>query len=112
MKILLDECIDQGLAPMISSHDVKTVVSVGWTSLKNGQLLRLAAKEFDVFVTVDRNLSFQQNLPKYDIAVLVLHAATNRLSDLAKLAPNIETAIRNAPKGYATIVKEAQSAHS
>jgi len=43
VKILLDECIDQGLAPMISGHDVKTVESVGWASLKNGQILSLAA---------------------------------------------------------------------
>ena len=63
MKVLLDEFVDQRLAKDIVGHDVETVVSMGWASIKNGQLLALAAREFDVFITVDRNLSFQQNLP-------------------------------------------------
>ena len=57
--------------------------------IKNGVLLTLAENEFDVFITVDRNLSFQQNLPKFNIAVLVLHATSNRLADLKPLVPQI-----------------------
>jgi hypothetical protein len=70
--------------------------------IKNGALLTLASDNFDVFVTVDRNLSFQQNLDVFSIAVVVLQAKTNRLSDLRALVPNllaaIETALPGIPK--------------
>ena len=58
---------------------------MGWATLKNGELLKLASKAFDVLVTVDRNLAFQQSLPAFDIAVVVLKARTNRLADLMTL---------------------------
>ena len=74
MKLLLDECIDRKLATEFSSYEVKTVPQMGWAGVKNGQLLALAEAEFDVFITVDRNLSFQQNLPQFNIAVIVLHS--------------------------------------
>jgi predicted nuclease of predicted toxin-antitoxin system len=82
VKILLDECIDRRLAKNIVGHEVRTVPQVGWATIKNGELLALAEKNFKVFVTVDRNLSFQQNLPRYNIAVIVLRARSNRLQDL------------------------------
>jgi hypothetical protein len=85
VKLLLDECIDQRLAKDLGGHDVRTVPQMGWAGIKNGALLTLAEDEFDVFITVDRNLSFQQNLPKFNIAVLVLHATSNRLADLKPL---------------------------
>jgi hypothetical protein len=62
-------------------------------------LLALAQAEFDVFVTVDRNLSFQQHLPKFDIAVILLKAKSNRVSDLVGLLPELLQAIPRAPKG-------------
>jgi hypothetical protein len=68
----------------------------------SGQLLALAAAEFDVFVTVDRNLPFQQHLPKFDIAVILLRAKTNRLDDLVLLAPDLASAIPSAKKGVVT----------
>ena len=86
MKLLLDECIDRRLAKDLGGHDVRTVPQMGWAGIKNGALLTLAEAEFDVFITVDRNLSFQQNLPKVNIAVLVLKATSNRLADLKPLA--------------------------
>jgi hypothetical protein len=58
VKFLLDECIDRRLARDIAGHDVKTVPQMGWAGIKNGDLLTLAEKQFEVFVTVDRNLSF------------------------------------------------------
>ena len=60
MKILLDECVDRRLATEIYGHDVNTVPQMGWAGIKNGDLLALAENSFDLFVTVDRNLSFQQ----------------------------------------------------
>jgi hypothetical protein len=74
---------------------------MGWAGIKNGELLTLAEKGFDVFITVDRNLSFQQNLPKFNIAVVVLHAPSNRLSDLRPLAPKILSTLPTLTKGEA-----------
>ena len=82
MRVFLDECIDWRLARDIVGHDVKTARQMGWTTIQNGALLTLASQHFDVFVTLDRNLSFQQNLDSFSIAVLVLSAKTSRLTDL------------------------------
>ena len=60
MKVLLDECIDRRLAQELSGHEVKTVPAMSWAGITNGQLLTLAEREFDVLVTVDRNLPYQQ----------------------------------------------------
>ncbi len=78
MKVFLDECVDWRLPREIVGHEVKTARQRGWSSAKNGELLALASKEFEVFVTVDRNLSFQQRLPAFAIAVIVLRAKSNR----------------------------------
>lgn len=62
IRLLLDECIDRKLASEFVGYEVKTVPQMGWGGVKNGQILALAEAEFDIFITVDRNLSFQQNL--------------------------------------------------
>jgi hypothetical protein len=104
MKLLLDECIDRKLAREFIGYQVKTVPQMGWAGLKNGQLLDLAQAKFDVFITVDRNLSFQQNLPQFDIAVIVLQAPSNRLADLKPLVPQVLTILTTTAKGKATVV--------
>jgi predicted nuclease of predicted toxin-antitoxin system len=104
MKILLDECIDRRLAREFVDYEIKTVPQMGWAGIKDGQLLVLAAAEFDVFITVDRNLSFQQNVPQFDIAVIVLAAPSNRLADLKPLAPKILATLGEPAKGQATLV--------
>jgi len=77
---------------------------MGWNTIKNGELLALASREFDVFVTVDRNLSFQQHLAMLPIAIVVLHARTNRLADLRPLVSKLLAAISEAKPGAAAIV--------
>ena len=104
MKVLVDECIDWRLAREIVGHEVKTARQMGWSTIKNGELLKLAEKEFQVFVTVDRNLSFQQNVPAFAIAVIVLRAKSNRLSDLQPLVPELLAAIPTAKLGTVTYV--------
>jgi hypothetical protein len=104
VKILLDECVDWRLARAIVGHDIKTARQMGWTAIKNGELLGLASDQFDVFVTVDRNLSFQQNPRGLRIAVVVMHARTNRLSDLLPLVPDLLTAIGSAKPGVVSKV--------
>jgi hypothetical protein len=81
-----------------------TARDTGWTTIVNGKLLALAAQEFDVFVAVDRDLSFQQNPGAYAIAVVVLRARTNRLADLRTLVPKLLEAIIGAVAGVTTIV--------
>ena len=104
MKLLLDECIDRRFSRELTDHQVKTVPQMGWAGVKNGQLLTLAAAAFDVFITVDRNLSFQQNLPQFDIAVIVLQAPSNRLADLQPLAPSVLASLATVVKGQATVI--------
>ena len=87
MKILLDECVDQRLARDFIGHEVCTVAQMGWKSKSNGELLALAADVFEVFVTTDRNLSFQQNVDNLSIAVVVMTAHTNRLADVRPIVP-------------------------
>lgn len=105
MKVFLDECIDWRLARSIAEHETKTARQMGWSTIKNGELLALAAEEFDVFVTVDRNLSFQQNLPAFAIAVVVLRAQSNRLADLQPLVPELLAQIPTAKPGVVTYVE-------
>jgi hypothetical protein len=104
MKVLLDECVDWRLSREIAGHDVKSARQMGWTALKNGELLALASQQFDVFVTVDRNLYFQQNLSGLTIAVIVLTAPTNRLADLMILVPRLMAVIETARPGSMIIV--------
>lgn len=105
MRILLDECVDWRLSRDVIGHDVKTARQMGWATIKNGELLALAAQKFDVFVTVDRNLSFQQNLGAFPIAVLVLRARTNRLTDLRPLIPALLTALHSLKPGVAQFIE-------
>ena len=106
MKILLDECIDRRLAKEIEGHEVVTVPQAGWAGIRNGELLRLAQAQFDVFVTVDRNLSFQQHLAQFTIAVIVLQTPTNRLKDLRPLVLQLQRKRSGAPKGQVTWVSQ------
>ncbi len=74
---------------------------MGWSGTKNGELLALAEKDFDVFITVDRNLSFQQDLPRHNIAVIVLRAPSNRVNDLRPLVPKLLALLPTAKRGEA-----------
>jgi predicted nuclease of predicted toxin-antitoxin system len=93
VRILLDECIDHRLARDLAGHEVSTVARTRWRGKENGELLGLAAAQFDVFLTTDRNLSFQRNVERFDLAVIVLNAPSNRLSDLRRLVPELLEAL-------------------
>jgi hypothetical protein len=85
---------------------VSTVQESGWAGKKNGELLLLAAQGFEIFITVDRNLYFQQNVTKSNIAVLVLSAPTNRLADLKPLAPKVLAQLPLARRGEIYIISQ------
>jgi hypothetical protein len=104
VRVLIDECIDWRLSRELGEHDVKTARQMGWGTIKNGELLVLASREFDAFVTVDRNRSFQQNVAGFSIAVFVLRARTNRLADLQPLAPDLLARLAVAKPGTVTHV--------
>jgi hypothetical protein len=104
VRIFVDERVDWRLARDIAGHEVKTARQMGWITIKNGELLALAADAFDVFITVDRNLSFQQNLPAFAIAVVVLRARSNRLADLQLLVPDLLAMIPSVTRGAVTYV--------
>ncbi len=70
MRVLLDESLPRRLKHELAEHEVKTVPEVGWAGKKNGELLRLAEPDYDVFVTMDRQLPFQQNLAALDLCVI------------------------------------------
>ncbi|EIC21524.1 hypothetical protein Thi970DRAFT_01736 [Thiorhodovibrio frisius] len=101
---MLDECIDRRLARSLPHHNLTTVPQMGWSGLQDGALLAAAQTQFDAFITVDRNLAFQQRLSNFQIAVLVLHAKTNRLQDLQALIPAITQALITPAQGVATII--------
>lgn len=104
MKILLDECVDRRLAHDLAGHSVTTVPRHGWAGIKNGDLLALAEKEFDVFITVDRKLAKQQDLTAFDIAVVLVRSRSNRLEDIRPLVPELLVAISRAAKRALTSV--------
>jgi len=89
MRILLDESLHRSLGGELTGHSVKTVAEMGWSAVENGELLRRAAAHFDVFLTADQNLQFQQNLDALPISVIALAARTNRLEDLQPLIPDL-----------------------
>ena len=104
MNILLDECVPARFARSLVGHAVTTVPKHGWSGIKNGELLELAEKEFDVFVTVDRKLAAQQDLKKFRIPVILIRARTNRLQDIRPLVPKLLETIDHATAGTLTTV--------
>jgi len=90
--VLLDECVPKRLGKDLLGHNVETVPAMGWAGIKNGRLLQQAATDFDCFLTVDRNLQFQQS-QSIPIAVLVVAAKDNKLATLRAMAPDILAAL-------------------
>jgi hypothetical protein len=87
-----------------TGYDIKTVPQMGWAGIKNGQLLGLASQEFDIFITVDKNLPFEQNLTQFDLAIIILQSQSNRLADLKPLVPKVLEVLATVTKGKATVV--------
>lgn len=109
MRVLLDECLPRRLKRELPSHDARTAPEMGWASKRNGELLRLAEREFDVFLTVDRNLQHEQNLASFDIAVIVLVARSNRFEDLRPLMNTVRESLSIAKRGQALVIEERKS---
>ena len=104
MRLLLDECVTKYLKPEFSGHDVSTIEEAGLKGLTNGDLLSAASGRFDVFVTVDQNLQFQQNLKDFDIAVLLLKGRLSTYPVLKPLVPQALEIIEQIEPGTVTVV--------
>lgn len=105
MKILLDECIPQKLRNSLTSYDCRCVSKEGWTGKKNGELLTLAERAgFQVFLTIDHGIEFQQNLAFRNIAIVLIHSNSSRLADLTPHVPEIVRALESVQPGRITKV--------
>jgi len=99
MKVLLDECVPRKLSREFAGHEVLTVTERGWSGLKNGRLLALAEAEFEVLLTVDQNLNYQQNLKAFNIGIILLVARNNRLKTLLPLMPKARETLESIKAG-------------
>jgi len=99
MRVLIDECLPRQLKREIVGHDVLTVKEMGWAGTKNGALLRKMIGQFDVFVTIDGNLQYQQDLRNAQIAVIVLKATSSRIESLRPLMVEVCEKLNNIQPG-------------
>lgn len=95
MRILLDESLPKALQTRLVGHQAATVAGSGWSGVKNGKLLALAAMHFDVFLTADQNLEYQQNVKALPLAVVVLIVVNNRIEMIDPLVPELLLALQN-----------------
>jgi predicted nuclease of predicted toxin-antitoxin system len=89
MRILLDESVPARLGPLLVGYSTVTVQRRGWASIQNGKLLALAAGEFDMLLTADKGMAYQQNLATLPVSILIVMARSNRIEDFAAAVPTI-----------------------
>ncbi|MEO6332340.1 MAG: DUF5615 family PIN-like protein [Gemmatimonadaceae bacterium] len=107
LRVLIDESLPRELVAAIEGHEVRTVQDEGWSSISNGELLRRAAQSgFQVFLTPDRNLQYQQNIPRAGVAVVVLRAVSNRIEDLLPLIPKLLPMLAELKSGTVTRLEQ------
>jgi len=104
MKILLDECLPRRLVRDLNRHSVTTVPRQGWAGVTDAELLDLAGEEFDVLLTMDSNLVFQQNLNRSSLCIIVLQALNSRYETLQSLVPQILATIERAGAGQIVLI--------
>jgi hypothetical protein len=99
MRVLLDECLPRRLTKELTAHDATTVPEMGWAGLENGELLRVAAGQFDAFITVDRNLPAQQRVDQLPFGVIVIGSPRSDLDTLRPLMPRVRAALERIRPG-------------
>jgi predicted nuclease of predicted toxin-antitoxin system len=99
MRVLLDEQLPIDLAGELTGHFADTVQGRGWAGLKNGELLRRMSGQYDVLITMDRNIEFQQRISALPFGIVVLRAPSNRIADLRPLIPRLLAALSSAAAG-------------
>ena len=107
MKILLDECVTKHLKPHLSDHEVSTVRELGWSGIKNGKLMTLCVEQqFDIVLTIDKNLQHQQNLEKYPLTIVILNSFTSKIEELMEFLPALRLQLPNFKKHTAYIIEK------
>ncbi|MGC4130352.1 MAG: DUF5615 family PIN-like protein [Bergeyella sp.] len=105
MKILLDECVTKRLKTHLSDFEVFTVRELGLSGIKNGKLMTYCAEHgFDVLLTIDKNLIYQQNLDKYPVTIAVLNCFTSKLEELITFLPSFKSQVDTLLKHQAYII--------
>jgi len=99
MKVLIDENLPRKLASHLTGHQCRTVAECGWAGKKNGELLSLAEPQFDVLLTLDKNIPYQQDLKLGRIAILIVRAPSNRIQDLLPVIPDCLVALQSIEPG-------------
>lgn len=98
-RVLLDECLPKKLKRELPDDVVAMVQEMGWSGKKNGELMKLARGQFEVFLTSDQNLRYQQNLAYADAGVIVLVALSNRIEALRSLMPKVNQVLLTVEAG-------------
>jgi predicted nuclease of predicted toxin-antitoxin system len=104
MRVLLDECVTRYLKRDFAGHEVLTVEEAGFKGLKNGRLLQAASGEYDVLVTVDQNLQYQQNLNTFALAIIVLKARRSTYPMLKPLMPQVLESLEKIVPGEVIVM--------
>lgn len=95
MKILLDECVTKQLKKFLVDHEVLTVTEMKWSGVKNGKLMQLCVDHrFQILLTIDKNLQYQQNLKVYPIAILIFNSSTSKIEELKKFLPSFNLVVK------------------
>lgn len=106
MRVLLDENLPHKLRELFEGNiEVVTVSYHGWHGKENGELLRIAANEFDAFITMDQGIPNQQNLDEIKIGIILLEAQSNRFEDIAPLISKVNTVLRTLKNGQVVRVR-------
>jgi predicted nuclease of predicted toxin-antitoxin system len=105
MRVLIDECVDPRVKALFGDQEVATVHEQGWDTLEDGPLLSHAQEQFDVLVTIDANLEFQQNLSKLQIALIVLHVPKNQIAHYRAIRKELLAAIEKVRPGVVIHVR-------
>ena len=107
MKILLDECVTKRLKEHLKDFEVSTVTELGWSGIKNGRLMSLCVENnFDILLTIDKNLINQQNIIIHKLTVVVLDSLTSKLEELLLLLPSFKTQVEHFEKQRAYIIEK------
>jgi predicted nuclease of predicted toxin-antitoxin system len=105
MKILLDECVTKRLKHYLKEFDVYTVTEMHWNGLKNGKLLtECVSNNFNIVLTIDKNLMFQQNLDKYPLSIVVLNSATSKVEELSLFIPSFKSKVNSLDNHKAYLI--------
>lgn len=106
MRLLVDQCLPRHLAPELTGHEATTVRAQRWLGLRNGVLLRAAVDAgFEVFITNDSSIEFQQNVKRLGIAVIAIEGFRNRIEDIRPLIPQILNALDTIQPGQVVTIK-------